>query len=56
MLGVGLSAGWLGWRWRSGFYRVAALLVVIVGVQLTLRGLAAGGHLPHAMLGEVMVW
>lgn len=56
MLGVGLSASMLSVRWRSGLYRVAALLVVLVGVQLALRGLAAGGQIPHAALGSVMLW
>ncbi len=56
MLAVGFSTSWLSWRWRRGFFRVAAVLVMGVGVQLLLRGLAAGGHVPHAMLGEVMLW
>lgn len=56
MLGIGFSAVWLSLRWRTGFYRVAALLVVIVGLQLALRGLAAGGQLPHAAIGSVMLW
>lgn len=56
MLGFGLSTVWLSVRWRSGFFRAAALLVVVVGVQLTLRGLAATGQLPHAAIGQVMLW
>lgn len=56
MLTVGFSTSWISWRWRYGFFRVAAMLVMVVGVQLLLRGLAAGGHVPHAMLGEVMLW
>lgn len=56
LLGFGLSTAWLSVRWRSGFFRVAAVLVVIVGVQLTLRGLAANGQLPHAALGSLMLW
>lgn len=56
MLAVGFSSSWLSLRWRHGFFRVAALLVMIVGAQLLLRGLAVGGHVPHAMLGGVMLW
>lgn len=56
MLAVGFSTSWLSWRWRNSFFRVAAVLVMVVGVQLLLRGLAVGGHVPHAMLGEVMLW
>jgi sulfite exporter TauE/SafE len=56
MLGIGLSAAWLSLRWRTGFYRAAALLVVVVGLQLTLRGLATSGQFPHAAIGSVMLW
>jgi hypothetical protein len=56
MLAVGYSTAWFSWRWRTGFFRVAAVLVMGVGLQLFLRGLASAGHLPHAMLGGVMLW
>jgi sulfite exporter TauE/SafE len=56
LLGIGLSAAWLSARWRSGFFQIAALLVVVVGAQLTLRGLAASGQVPHAAIGSVMLW
>jgi hypothetical protein len=56
MLGLGLSAAWLSLRWRSRFFQIAALLVIVVGAQLTLRGLAASGQLPHAAIGSVMLW
>lgn len=56
MLAVAFSTSWLSWRWRNSFFRVAAILVMIVGAQLLLRGLAAAGHVPHAMLGEMMLW
>jgi hypothetical protein len=56
MLAVGFSASWLSWRWRHALYRLAAMLVMVVGVQLLLRGLAISGHVPHAMVGGVMLW
>jgi len=56
MLGVGLSVSQLSLRIRSGLYRVAALLVVLVGVQLALRGLAVSGQVSHVALGSVMLW
>jgi sulfite exporter TauE/SafE len=56
MLGIGLAAVWLSLRWRTGFYRAAALLVVVTGLQLALRGLAASGQFPHAAIGGVMLW
>lgn len=56
MLGVGLSLGLLSPRLRHGLYRGAALLVVLVGMQLTLRGLALYGHVDHMVIGGVMLW
>lgn len=56
MLGVGLSSSMLSVGLRSHLYRVAAVLVVIVGVQLTMRGLALGGQIAHGAIGGVMLW
>ena len=56
MLGIGLSISHLSVRLRSGLFRVAAVLVVLVGLQLALRGLALSGLAPHAALGRVMLW
>jgi sulfite exporter TauE/SafE len=56
MLGLGLSVSYVSWRVRAALYRVAASLVVLVGVQLALRGLAQGGQVSHAALGSVMLW
>ncbi len=56
MLGMGLSVAQFSLRLRSGLYRLAALLVVLVGVQLALRGLAVSGQVSHAAIGSVMLW
>lgn len=56
MLGVGFSASLLSIGMRSYLYRVAAVLVVFVGLQLTMRGLALGGQIPHTAIGSVMLW
>jgi sulfite exporter TauE/SafE len=56
MLGFGYTAGLLSLRLRAHLFRVAALVVVVVGVQLALRGLALNGHIPHTGLGGVMLW
>ena len=56
MLGVGLSISALSLRWRGGLYRAAAVLVVLVGVQLALRGLAANGQVRHTAIGSLMLW
>jgi len=56
MLGLGFTSSLLGLRLRSHLYRAAAILVVIVGLQLTLRGLALHGQIAHAAIGSVMLW
>ena len=56
MLGLGYSASLLSVRLRSNLYRLAAILVVIVGLQLSLRGLAVSGQISHAAIGSVMLW
>ena len=56
MLGIGLSISQLSLRVRSSLYRLAAMLVVLVGIQLALRGLALNGQVAHAAIGRVMLW
>jgi len=53
---VGVGAGALSIRVRQAAVRVAGVLIVIVGMQLALRGLAAWGVVPHLHLGRVMLW
>ena len=56
MLGFGLSSMLLSYRLRRHLYHVAALLVVVVGLQLTLRGLALHGQIPHTSIVGIMLW
>jgi sulfite exporter TauE/SafE len=56
MLGVGFSISLLSVRLRTSLYRLAAMLVTLVGVQLALRGLAVSGQVAHAVVGGVMLW
>lgn len=56
MLGVGLFAAQVSLRLRSQLYRVAAMLIVLVGVQLMLRGLAQGQHVAHFTIAGVVLW
>ncbi len=58
MLGFGYAAARLSLRLRTHLFRVAAVVVVVVvvGVQLTLRGLALDGYIPHTGLGGVVLW
>jgi len=56
MLGLGFSTSLLSLGLRSNLYRAAALLVVLVGLQLAMRGLAVSGQISHAAIGGVMLW
>lgn len=41
---------------RLRFYRAGAALALVMGVQLGLRGMAALELVPHARIGEVVLW
>jgi sulfite exporter TauE/SafE len=56
LLVVGLGAGMLGVRARQAMARVAGALIVLVGLQLLLRGGAALGIVPHWRVLGVMIW
>jgi sulfite exporter TauE/SafE len=56
MLGLGFTSSLISLRLRSHLFRAAAVLMVVVGVQLALRGLALGGQISHAAIGSVMLW
>jgi sulfite exporter TauE/SafE len=56
LLVAGVGAGALGTHVRQTFVRVAGALIVVVGLQLALRGLAAWGAVPHLHLGRLMFW
>jgi sulfite exporter TauE/SafE len=56
LLVVGVGAGALSVHTRQTLARVAGLLILVVGLQLTLRGLAGLGIISHQRLGEVMLW
>ena len=56
MLAAGLFASVVGLRVRGGLYRLAALVVVALGAQMVLRGLAVGGHVAHVDIGGLRLW
>jgi len=53
---VGLGAASLGVGVRRRLDRAASVLVLLLAVQLVLRGLAAYGVLPHREIGPVVLW
>jgi small neutral amino acid transporter SnatA (MarC family) len=51
-----MGAGLLTAARRARLVRVAGILVVLIGVQLCLRGLANLGVVPSAHMGGLMLW
>lgn len=43
-------------RWRGWLRPITAGVVLIFGVQMALRGLAAWGWMPHQHMGGLMLW
>ena len=56
MLAAGFSLASLGPAMRSRLFRLAALLIALVGLQQILRGLALAGLLDHFHVGPIMLW
>jgi sulfite exporter TauE/SafE len=56
LLVVGIGAGALGVGVRRFFSRMAGFLIMLIGCQLMLRGLAGLGLVPHVRLGGLMLW
>jgi sulfite exporter TauE/SafE len=56
LVAVGVGTGVLSTHVRQVFVRVAGVLIMVVGLQIALRGLAALGAVPHLHLGGVMLW
>jgi uncharacterized protein len=53
---LGFGAGALGVSARSRLFRVGAVLVLLLGAQLVLRGLHAFGTIGPARLGSLVLW
>jgi sulfite exporter TauE/SafE len=56
LLILGMGAGMLSARARQIMSRAAGLLIMLVGVQLILRGAAGLGWVSHLKLGRVMIF
>jgi hypothetical protein len=50
------AATFLGPGRRGWLIRAAGVIVLLIGIQLVLRGLAALGVLPSLYLGKLMLW
>ena len=56
LLVLGLGANMLNPGIRGALNRFAGYAVLLVGIQLILRGTAAAGWIPHLKAGGIMVW
>lgn len=56
MMGMGFIFANLSVTLRRRLYRLAATLIILVGVQQVLRGMALAGLLDHFHIGAVMIW
>lgn len=56
LLLMALGSGRLSPVLQKRFNRLAAFLVLLIGVQLVCRGAAALGWIGHLRLGEVVIW
>ena len=56
LLALDFGAGALSVRFRQGMMRLAGALMLLVGLQLTLRGGAALHIWPHLHLGGIAFW
>jgi sulfite exporter TauE/SafE len=53
---VGMGAAAVSVEARQRLTRIAGALIIVVGLQLLLRGMAALGAVPHLHLGRLVLW
>jgi sulfite exporter TauE/SafE len=56
LLLVGMGATAVSVEARQRLTRIAGALIIVVGLQLLLRGMAALGVVPHLHLGRLVLW
>jgi sulfite exporter TauE/SafE len=56
LLLVGIGAAAVSVKARQRLTRIAGALIIVVGLQLLLRGMAALGVVPHLHLGRLVLW
>lgn len=56
MMGMGFVSARLSVTLRRRLYRFAAILIIIVGLQQIMRGMALAGAVAHFHIGPVMIW
>ena len=56
LIAFGVGAGMAALSLRQTLARISGIFVILVGVQLMLRGAAALNVVSHLMMGKVMIW
>jgi sulfite exporter TauE/SafE len=56
MMGMGFVSARLSVSLRKRLYRFAAILIIIIGLQQIMRGLALAGVVAHFHIGQIMIW
>jgi sulfite exporter TauE/SafE len=56
LLVIGIGAGALNVRTRQVLAHSAGFLIILIGLQISLRGAAALGILPPLRLGGLVIW
>jgi sulfite exporter TauE/SafE len=56
LLVIGMGAGALSVQTRQALARGAGFLIMLIGLQLSLRGAAALGIVPSFRLGGLVIW
>jgi hypothetical protein len=56
LFALSLGMGALGRAVRLRFYRMGAVLVLLIGVQLGLRGFHGLGWIEGMRIGEMVLW
>jgi sulfite exporter TauE/SafE len=56
LITVGMGAQLLSVRARQSLIRAAGVMILVVGVQLILRGMATLDMVPHLHWGEIVLW
>jgi len=56
LLGFGLASSAIAPQLRGNLMKLAAIIIILFGVQTILRGLAAANVIPSLIIGPVMLW
>jgi sulfite exporter TauE/SafE len=56
LMTLGFASSWIGPRVRQNAYRMGAAFILLIGMQLALRGTSALGWVGHLRVGQLVVF